>query len=126
MDEGSKALVFGWTIANHNPHGNCFDISRESYGIDNFSIQAECAKSNRHEAEILADELAVSDSARPKYCLARDLPCEEGEGMVHLCHYTRKTGYQTFCVPEADSEVLQFYVHDYCGPCVGGFGGVNM
>lgn len=61
------------------------------------------------------------------YCSAIEFPCrdDEGEGMVHVCHYSARLGYQTFCIPEADSEVLRFYNKDYCGPCVGGFGGVN-
>jgi hypothetical protein len=42
--------------------------------------------------------------------------------MVHVCHYSARLGYQTFCIPEADSEVLRFYKNDYCGPCVGGYG----
>jgi len=61
------------------------------------------------------------------YCRAIEHPCrdDEGDGMVHVCHYSARLGYQTFCIPEADSEVLRFYNKDYCGPCVGGFGGVN-
>jgi hypothetical protein len=58
------------------------------------------------------------------YCSATDYPCE-GQGMVHVCHYSTRMGYQTFCIPEADSEVLRFYKSDYCGACVGGYGSVN-
>ena len=53
------------------------------------------------------------------YCLARDFPCEGGADFVHVCHFSARLGYQTFCIPEADSEVLRFYTKDYCGPCVG-------
>jgi hypothetical protein len=61
------------------------------------------------------------------YCLSDDFPCEGGNGgMVHVCHYSARKGYQTFCIPEADSEILRFYNHDYCGPCVGGYGGVQL
>jgi len=63
------------------------------------------------------------------YCNAVDFPCSNensGEGMVHVCHHSARLGYQTFCIPEADTEVLRFYQKDYCGPCVGGVGGVNM
>jgi hypothetical protein len=62
------------------------------------------------------------------YCSARDFPCgddeeedDDDDPLVYVCHYSAKLGYQTFCVPEPDSEVLRFYKNDYCGPCVGGF-----
>jgi hypothetical protein len=42
--------------------------------------------------------------------------------MVYACHYSARHGYQTFCVPEPDSDILGFYPKDYCGPCVGGYG----
>jgi hypothetical protein len=55
------------------------------------------------------------------YCVSEDYPCEdedsEDNDMVHVCHYSAKKGYQTFCVPEPDSDILRFYPHDYCGPC---------
>jgi hypothetical protein len=57
------------------------------------------------------------------YCLSEDFPCEgEETNMVYVCHYSKRKGYQTFCVPEADSDILRFYAHDYCGPCEGGQG----
>jgi len=60
------------------------------------------------------------------YCLAEDFPCEgEEEKMVHFCHYIPRQGYQTFCVPEADTVILEFYPHDYCGPCEGGYGSIG-
>jgi len=58
------------------------------------------------------------------YCSAVHYPCvgEDGDGTkVHICHYSPKEGYKTYCVPEADSDVVEFYPKDYCGPCVGGF-----
>ena len=61
-----------------------------------------------------------ADDSASFYCLSRDYPCEEGKDFVHVCHYSARLGYQTFCIPEADSEVLRFYAKDYCGPCVGG------
>jgi hypothetical protein len=58
------------------------------------------------------------------YCVTEDYPCEgEGSDMVHVCHYSARKGYQTFCIPESDSDILRFYPHDYCGPCEGGYGG---
>eukprot|EP00980_Cylindrotheca_fusiformis_P003636 scaffold818_cov136-Cylindrotheca_fusiformis.AAC.2 len=57
------------------------------------------------------------------YCESQDFPCEgEGDEMVHVCHYSTLHGYKTYCIPEADSELLRFYENDYCGPCVDGFG----
>jgi hypothetical protein len=87
-------------------------------GIKNLSITAEC-KGRRMEADAAKEEEGY-------YCKAKDYPCGEGDDMVNVCHYSSRLGYQTFCVPEADSEVLRFYGTDYCGPCVGGMGGVNM
>jgi hypothetical protein len=67
------------------------------------------------------------------YCSADDIPgrasntngdtatADKDEMLVHFCHYDTRRGYQTFCVPKADSEVLRFYAADYCGPCIGGF-----
>jgi hypothetical protein len=60
------------------------------------------------------------------YCVSEDFPCDgEEENMVYVCHYSTRQGYQTFCVPEADSDILRFYPHDYCGPCEGGYGNVG-
>jgi hypothetical protein len=63
------------------------------------------------------------------YCLHADYPCTdsdgEEEGMVHVCHYSTRAGYQTFCIPEADSDIMRFYTNDYCGPCEGWNGKTN-
>jgi hypothetical protein len=60
------------------------------------------------------------------YCVSEDFPCDgEEENMVYVCHYSTRQGYQTFCAPEADSDILRFYPHDYCGPCEGGYGNVG-
>jgi hypothetical protein len=55
------------------------------------------------------------------FCVAEDYPCGDIDGSVYVCHYSARDGYQTFCVPEADSDVLGFYPKDYCGRCVGGY-----
>jgi hypothetical protein len=99
------------------------DINVESYALDNFSVGADCSRRELNSDMMPGSEESSEDGF---YCLSTDFPCEGGEGMVHVCHYSAKLGYQTFCIPEADSEVLRFYMHDYCGPCVGGFGSVNM
>jgi hypothetical protein len=102
-------------------------IEQESYGVDNFQLSVSCA--TRRDLENLeAPETEPSEDGEDGsyYCSAKDFPCGEGGTMVHVCHYSARLGYQTFCIPEPDSEVLRFYSSDYCGPCVGGFGGVNM
>jgi hypothetical protein len=69
-----------------------------------------------------ADEPNASDEDIP-YCVSEDFPCEgEGSAMVSVCHYSTRKGYQTFCIPEIDAEILRFYPNDYCGPCEGGYG----
>lgn len=107
------------------------DISEESYGVDNFRMTASC---KRRDLKSDGDGSIMPPVSEPDesgddgsfYCLSADFPCEGGAGMVHVCHYSTRKGYESFCIPEADSEILRFYSQDYCGPCVGGFGGVNM
>jgi hypothetical protein len=55
-------------------------------------------------------------------CSSSDFSCGGENHYVSVCHYTTKIGYRTYCLPEADSEIVRFYATDYCGPCVGGFG----
>jgi hypothetical protein len=55
------------------------------------------------------------------FCVIEDYPCGVQNDKVHVCHYSARDGYKTFCVPEADSDALRFYPKDYCGPCVGGY-----
>jgi hypothetical protein len=71
-----------------------------------------------------ANEPSVHDEDIP-YCVSEDFPCEgEGSDPVFVCHYSVRKGYQTFCIPETDSDMLRFYPDDYCGPCEGGYGGL--
>ena len=55
------------------------------------------------------------------YCSKDEYPCGEINENVHVCHYSARDGYQTYCVPEADSDILGYYPKDYCGHCVGGY-----
>jgi len=55
------------------------------------------------------------------FCVVEDYPCGPSHEKVHVCHYSARDGYKTFCVPESDSDALRFYPKDYCGPCVGGY-----
>ena len=53
------------------------------------------------------------------FCVVDDYPCgAPNYDKVHVCHYSARDGYKTFCVPEPDSDALRFYPKDYCGPCV--------
>jgi len=63
-----------------------------------------------------------ADGKDGHFCVSEDYPCGEDGTRVNVCHYSARDGYKTFCVPEADSDVLAFYKKDYCGPCVRGFG----
>lgn len=75
--------------------------------------------------EMAAGAHIPSENDDVPYCVSEDFPCEgEGSDMVHVCHYSARNGYQTFCIPESDSDILRFYPNDYCGPCEGGYGGV--
>jgi len=71
-----------------------------------------------HEEAFKHDTVHDEDDEDVPYCLSKDYPCEgEEDNMVYVCHYSARQGYQTFCVPEADSDILRFYPHDYCGTC---------
>jgi hypothetical protein len=76
------------------------------------------ATSNAHEK---AASEPSADGKDGHFCVADDYPCGENNTQVHVCHYSARDGYKTFCVPEPDSDVLAFYPKDYCGPCVGGY-----
>lgn len=99
-------------------------VEQDAFGIDDFSITA-VGKTRRLDDESPENEPSEEGDDGTFYCKAVDYPCGEGADMVYVCHYSTRLGYQTFCIPEADSEVLRFYNNDYCGPCVGGFGGIN-
>jgi len=132
--EGGKVFVrvpstefntYGFAI----PYSYYSDGSR--FWITGYKIRSVC--STKQGARKLDNEQDGRSVASPVsepqgdgeeysfYCLAKDFPCEGGPDFVHVCHYSSRVGYQTFCIPEADSEVLRFYSRDYCGPCIGGF-----
>jgi hypothetical protein len=94
-------------------------------GIDNFGMEADCG-GRRAEEEKTPPGLEPSANGEDGsfYCTSQDYPCEDGS-KTHVCHYSTRRGYQTFCIPEADSEILRFYSSDYCGACAGGYGGVD-
>lgn len=119
MNNDNK-LPFGFRVNTSN------DINEDSYGIDDFTVQVDCG-SQRRAMDTIEDPPESEPSEEGEdgsyYCKASDYPCGEGRDMVHVCHYSTRLGYQTFCIPEEDSEVLRFYGNDYCGPCAGGFKG---
>jgi hypothetical protein len=97
----------------------CFAVA----GIANIQLTAICEAVERRDLEqdVLSHILPVAGpdvytDDGGYYCFAKDFPCE-GAGNVNICHYARRRGYQTFCLPEADSEVLRFHSNDYCGAC---------
>jgi len=60
------------------------------------------------------------DSVDAPFCAHNDYPCKgDEEKMVYVCHYSPQKGYQTFCIPEIDSDILQFDDRNHCGPCDG-------
>jgi hypothetical protein len=114
-------LPIGFRVTTENP------IEEESYGIEQISLTADCGRRLDNQLPP-KPEMEPSDDGEDGsfYCKAADYPCGEGTDTVHVCHFSTNLGYQTFCIPDSDSEVLRFYGKDYCGPCVGGFGGINM
>lgn len=116
------------------------------FGIDNVVLATKCSDPNagrmlEHVVKAAASmhmppasEPALDGEDESYYCLAEDFRCEapssdddnDKHDYVYVCHYSALQGYRTFCIPETDSEVLRFYGNDYCGPCVGGFAGVQV
>jgi len=105
-------------------------ITTRAVGIDDFKMSMDCrrrtetATANEGTLPTTEPDEAAYDGGY--YCSSVDFPCGKETEHVNVCHYDRKRGYQTFCVPEADSEVMRFYAADYCGPCIGGYGGIDV
>lgn len=114
------------TSNNKNPGGICdgWPTLDKNSNVAVYTVRFTCACTRRLEEEgSPAVEEPSKDPDDMPYCLSEDFPCEGDEAnMVYVCHYSARKGYQTFCVPEADSDILRFYAHDYCGPCEGGQG----
>jgi len=119
-------------------------ISRKSAGVDNLIIKAvgmnTCDEDGPSKESIIdgasgfrmssftvtEPEIDADDEEGRGYCRSEDFPCGEDEGMVHVCHYSITSGYQTYCLKESDSDLVRTYPDDYCGPCVGGYGSMNQ
>lgn len=85
------------------------------------SAMPSSAPSSAPSAELETNRIRslVTDGAYQ--CSAKEYGCDDGPNHVNICHYSSRTGYRTYCVPEADSEIVRFYSTDYCGPCTGGY-----
>lgn len=111
---------------SNNGSGELCDGWEEEDALYSFVVSciSNCADAaTDHMNEESFKQESIEDADDMFYCESQDYPCEgEEPNMVYVCHYSPRTGYQTFCVPEADSDILRFYPHDYCGKCEGGFG----
>ncbi len=120
----NKDLPFGFRVITQN------DMNEDGYGIDDFTIEVDCGTQRRTKGLSQDDSPQLEPSEEgdeaSSYCRSADYPCAEGNDMVNVCHYSSRQGYQTFCIPEQDSEVLRFYRSDYCGPCAYAFGKVSV
>ena len=76
-------------------------------------------EANASNAADIAPEANASNGEH--FCSSSDYPCGDDGSNVHVCHYSAHNGFETFCVSEADSDVMSFYPRDYCGPCVAGY-----
>ena len=101
-------------------HSLATDATKKA-GIDKITLKAVCSGAQRRAEESAA--AAASGEVGEFYCSSSDFPCGDDNKSVYVCHYSARSGYNTYCVPEADSEVLRFYKQSFCGPCVG-LGGV--
>ncbi|CAB9512133.1 expressed unknown protein [Seminavis robusta] len=118
-------------LANHHfgmsnlPEGATKKFADVS-GTDESSSEA-ASMSSSSNAGAPVDEPSMDgndedDGASGPHCSAVDFPCEGGT-KAYICHYSVFKGYNTYCVDEDDTDVIRFYPNDYCGPCVGGYGG---
>lgn len=83
--------------------------------------EATCSSGSCNNPNIVREVEALEEEP---YCLAQDFPCGRGgkiqPGMVSVCQYNHVSGYHNLCIKESDSDMLEYYEHSYCGPCIGG------
>ncbi|GKY90275.1 hypothetical protein MPSEU_000001600 [Mayamaea pseudoterrestris] len=101
-------------------HSSSIDATKKA-GLDKIKLKATCSAGGRRAEEVSAAAAATtsSDQVGEFYCSSTDFPCGDNGKSVYVCHYSARSGYNTYCVPEADSEVLRFYRESYCGACAG-------
>jgi len=98
-------------------------------GSCSFEYQLPCTEdvvicgdsdTNRKLENNVAVEANIDEGEDAPYCAHKDYPCEgDEESMVYVCHYSSRAGYQTFCMPEMDSDVIRFNRNHHCGQCDG-------
>jgi len=86
------------------------EIIREKKALEGSTVEFEAITGHPED-----------NGSEDHFCVVEDYPCGPSHEKVHVCHYSARDGYKTFCVPESDSDALRFYPKDYCGPCVGGY-----
>jgi hypothetical protein len=130
-DQVSISVPSAYFLSGHLTLGFSFvlsgdDMSIKSGGIDNvvITVKGVCEGQGFAVSSLNAAEpgLDGDDDDAGHHCRSEDFPCEDGDDMVYVCHYSVFKGYTTYCVKEADSDIVRFYPNDYCGPCVGGYG----
>jgi len=109
--------------AKSSSYDNQVHGEKNKFGLPNESDQNSVRKDR--QSGVVSTSEPSADAKDGHFCVTEDYPCGENNDRVHVCHYSARDGYKTFCVPEADSDVLAFYKKDYCGPCVGGYGGTT-
>jgi len=74
----------------------------------------------RKLADSIITNKKIDEFEDTPYCAHKEYPCKgDEENMVYVCHYSSRAGYQTFCMPELDSDVIRFNNNHHCGPCDG-------
>lgn len=125
-----EVYISDGSISHTSSLGKCGDHGAGScsyvYRIP-CSTDVACEYERRLESESeseggeKANEFELNyDTEDTPYCLHKDYPCEgDDKNMVYVCHYSSQAGYQTFCIPEMDSDILRFNENHHCGPCDG-------
>jgi hypothetical protein len=123
-DSETDSCVYDGNNCGYHYEIPCNCLSSGQRGLDEVEFRERLQGFKSPRLDTPANEPSVNEEDAP-YCVSEDFPCEgEGSAMVSVCHYSTRKGYQTFCVPETDSDILRFYPNDYCGPCEGGYGGL--
>jgi hypothetical protein len=64
-------------------------ITTNGGGVDNFGISADCSgRRDVEEINIPENEPSGNGEDGSFYCLSENFPCEGGNSMVHVCHYS--------------------------------------
>jgi len=100
-----------------NTDGSCSLVYQLPCSVD--VVICGDSDSNRKLEDVVSEQNVDDDEDTP-FCAHKDYPCKgDEENMVYVCHYSSRAGYQTFCMPEMDSDVIRFNKNHHCGPCDG-------